>query len=97
MKNFSWGKVLQNFEYDFDGVICTVVKYHPWECNGAFVRPGSPNKEKINFHCEEIHASFESIEMLLIAWIANKKLGRNQDALVVGISRSLCLFKEGDA
>ena len=97
MKKFSWGEVLQNFEYDFDGVICNVVKYHPWESNGCTIFTGTPNKDEINFHCEELHASFENIEILLIAWMAYKKLGLNQHHLVSGIARALCLLPEGDA
>lgn len=94
MNRFAWGEVLKKFEYDFDGSICRVTKYHPWERTGIFIYPGMSNKETINFHCDDLSSSFESIEVLLIAWIAYKRNGIDQRDLVLGICRDLCLLPE---
>ena len=89
MSKFTWGKVIDRFTYDFDGEIMDVVKYHPWKTRGCEVCVGRPNMEEINFHNEELHASFLTIHGLLITWIAYKRLGLNQHALAYGICRAL--------
>ena len=89
MKKFSWGRVLNNFEYDFDGRFVLVTKYHPWKSEGCTVLVGDANEAETNFHCEELHESFGSIDTLLIAWVAHKNLGLNQHALVAGIAKAL--------
>lgn len=86
MKSFTWGRVIDEFIYDFDGDVMNVVKYHPW-----IDRSKQANKDIIEYHCEEISQSAESILPLVIAWIAHRKLGSNQQALVIGICRMLKL------
>ena len=91
MKKFSWGKVIDRFTYDFDGTAMNVIKYHPWKVDGCTILTGQPDETKIVFSCEELHESSENLYHLIIAFIAYKNLGLNQDALVAGIGRSLCL------
>jgi len=88
MKRFPWGRVVERFEYDFDGEIMDVVKYHPFKRDGSTVLR-KIDEEKISYSCEEISQSSVSLEHLVIAWIAYKSLGLNQHALVSGIARAL--------
>lgn len=88
MRNFSWGKVLERFEYDFDGEQVEVVKYLPTKfVDGSAVR-GEWESEPM-FHIAALHQSFSSLDAALIASIANKRLGLNQYALVAGVCRAL--------
>lgn len=89
MSKFTWGRVIEKFEYDMDGRALQVVKFHPWKCSGSTVLTGQPDLEDICYHCEELHQSFDSLDALLIAWIAEKRLGLNQHALVSGMCRAL--------
>lgn len=89
MKKFAWGKVIDNFEYDFDGQVLTITKYHPWKRDGCTVLTGVENTEEIKYHCEELRESSNSLLHLVIAWIAFKNLGLNQHQLVYGICRAL--------
>jgi hypothetical protein len=92
MKNFTWGKVLNVFNYDLDGPTIDIVKFHPWvRGENGTVRTGEPDLGEIQFHCEELNESFHNIQSLLIAWIARKNIGNNQHHLVEGISRALCI------
>ena len=88
-EKFSWGRVIQRFTYDFDGTTVEVVKYHPWVSDGCFVQAGAPDMKVTEYHCEELHESFFSIDAFLIAWVANKNLGPNQHTLAAGICRAL--------
>jgi hypothetical protein len=88
MSKFAWGKVIEYFEYDFDGEKLSVTKYNPHAFVNGFHRRGEYSEE-INYHAEEINESFNSVEALLIAWIAFKHLGRNNGSLVAGICRAL--------
>lgn len=83
-KKFPWGKVIDRFEYNFDGTILEVVKYHPKKYDGT---EGYSLDEM--FHCEEISGSFGSIQHLLISWIVYKNLGLNEHSLANGIARAL--------
>lgn len=89
MAKFAWGKVMEVFEYDFDGVPMKVTKYHPWERNGGTVLTGTPNLARIEYHCDELHETSMSLQYLILAWIANKNLGNNQHVLVSGLSKAL--------
>jgi hypothetical protein len=75
---FVWGQVIERFEYDFDGLTMNVTKYHPRN-----------EGDNILYHCEELRQSTETIFELLISFIAYKRLGLNQHALVAGISKAL--------
>lgn len=84
---FPWGKVIETFDYNFDGQIMTVVKYHPW--TDGYCKRFSP--ELVEYSCEEISQSAESLFSLIIAWMVYRKLGSNQQALTSGICRMLKL------
>lgn len=94
MANFTWGQVLDKFEYDFDGEVMQVTKYHPWKREDCTVLTGQPNLEVVEYHCEELHESATSLQYLLLAWMAYKNLGLNQHALVAGVSRALGVTKD---
>lgn len=88
-KSFPWGRVIDLFSYDFDGATMEVTKFHPWASAGITVHTGQPDESQTHYHCEELSASYDTLDALLIAWIANKRLGLNQHALVSGICRAL--------
>lgn len=89
MSAFSWGKVVDKFDFDMDGVPLLVIKYHPTKyINGQGVR--GEYEDHVLFHCVELHSSYLSLDSLLIAWIAHRRLGLNQHHLVDGICRALC-------
>jgi hypothetical protein len=92
---FPWGKALDYFSYDFDGTVMEVTKYHPWKetADGISVKTGDPDTAQVGYHCEELHAAFDSLDALLICWIANKRLGLNQHALVTGVCKALGVHK----
>jgi len=89
MDKFAWGKVLARFQYDFDGDVLDVVKFNPWRTRGITVLVGDADDRSVRYHCQELYASFLSLQELVIAWIAYKNLGLNQHALVAGISKAL--------
>ena len=87
MKKFPWGRTINTFVYDFDGVEVTIIKFHPfYEDNTR-----KPDMEKIEYHCEEINQSADSLIGILITWMVEHQLGRNQGALIQGIARMLKL------
>lgn len=88
---FTWGKVLDRFQYDFDGEVMDVVKFHPWQQNGCTVLRGQADTDKVAYHCEELHQSSNNVMELVIAWMAHKKLGNNEGSLVQGICRALSI------
>lgn len=91
-KKFTWGRLLEEFEYNFDGEVMRVTKYHPWIVDiGGAIRTGESNKNLIMYHCEELSESRDCILSLIISWIAHKRLGLNQHALVGGVCRALRL------
>ncbi len=94
MKRFSWGNVIDTFNFVIDGHELEIVKYHPWIREGCSIKNGIPNLEIIEYHCEEISESAHSMMVLIIAWMVNKQLGRNQNALIGGIARMLKLEED---
>ena len=86
---FAWGEKIDGFDLNLDGEVLRIVKYHPWKSKGCQVLTGQPDTDVINFHCAELRASYYSIYEVVIAWIAYKKLGLNQHALVSGVCRAL--------
>lgn len=91
MAKFPWGRVLTRFVYDFDGDVMEVVKFHPWKTDGCTVLTGNPDETLVRYHCEELHESSDSLQALLLSWMAHKNLGLNQGALVQGIAKALGL------
>jgi hypothetical protein len=81
MNKFPWGKVIDRFQYDFDGDAIEVVKYI-----GTFQ---GVTETKPSFHIEELHASYNSVQAAIIAYFAYKNLGLNQHVLVSGVCRAL--------
>lgn len=94
MKKFPWGKVLGRFDYDFDGAILEIVKYHPWISVGCTVKSGVANESETWYHIDTMHASFSSMDEALVNWITFKNLGMNNSALAGGICRALCIKSE---
>jgi hypothetical protein len=90
--SFTWGQVIRRIQVDMDDTQIEVVKFHPWEVNGT-VLVGSPDLSKIEYHIEDMSMSFNSMQSLMIAWIANRNLGLNQHALVAGVCRALDIDK----
>jgi hypothetical protein len=87
-KKFPWGKVIEVFVYDFDGVKLEVTKYHPKKRGNSL--SSREYEEAIEYHVEEMRASFNCMDSLLVAWIAHRNLGPgNRDSLVVGLCRAL--------
>jgi len=87
MKKFPWGRTINTFVYDFDGVEVTIIKFHPFYEDNTL----KPDMEKIEYHCEEINQSADSLIGILITWMVEHQLGRNQGALIQGIARMLKL------
>lgn len=94
MPKFTWGKVIEYFEYDFDGVKMTVVKYHPYTSNTVGL--GRAWSSEVLYHCEEIREGSNNLFYLIVSFMAHKKLGLNQRALVLGIAKSLELDRNED-
>lgn len=93
MKKFNWGRVIAVFDYDFDGSVMEVVKFHPWKRDGCTVLSGSPDDGITQYHCEELHESSDSLQYLLLSWIAYKNLGLNQRALVRGLAKAIGVYE----
>lgn len=90
MNKFVWGKVIDKFDYDFDGIEVNIVKYHPWMYEKGR-STHKPDMEKIEYYCEEISQSSNTLMGILLSWIVYRQLGMNQDALVTGLARMLKL------
>lgn len=93
MKKFVWGKVLDRFTYDFDGIVMEVVKFHPWKVDGCTVLSGKADEALTRYHCEELGESSDSIQYLLLSWIAHRNLGLNQRALVSGVAKAMGVYQ----
>lgn len=93
MAKFTWGIVLERYRYDFDGQIMEVIKFNPWKQDGVRILTGQPDEYSIRYHCDEINESSDSLQYLLLSWIAHKNLGQNQYPLVIGISKALGIYK----
>lgn len=90
-KRFSWGRVMETFNFVIDGYELEIVEYHPWIREGSRIKTGTPNLDLVEYNCDEISQSANSMMVLIIAWITYKQLGWNQDSLVCGIARMLKL------
>lgn len=86
---FVWGKVIKQFEYDFDGSSMRVVKYHPWKRSGFNIFEGDVDETKIQYYCDELSEILDSLQGLLLSWIVFKNLGYNQSALVCGLAKAI--------
>ena len=93
MAKFSWGRVIAQFDYDFDGSTMKVVKFHPWKTEGCTVLTGNPDETLTYYHCEELHESSDSLQYMLLSWIAHKNLGLNQRALVHGVAKAMGVYE----
>lgn len=93
-KRFPLGRVMEKFNFVIDGYELEIIEYHPWVREWSMIRTGAPNLDLVKYHCEEIGESADSMMVLIIAWITNKQLGWNQDALVCGIARMLKLEED---
>ena len=87
-KKFVWGEAIEHIF-----VPCTcgelwVIKYHPYKVNGCVSSP-EIDESKIMYSSQEMSRSADSLESLILYWIAFKKLGYNHEALVRGIERAL--------
>ena len=89
MSKFVWGKIIDQFSYNFDGKQMEVIKYHPWKTSSETVRVGNVDMKQTLYYCEDFHLSTKNLFHLIIAFIANENLGLNQNALVTGIAKSL--------
>lgn len=90
MAQFSWGAVIEVFEYNFDGRKVEITKFHPWKRgSGGVILQGQPDPKVVQFDCDELSEHSNSLEYLLLAWIARENLGLNQHALVAGVARAL--------
>jgi hypothetical protein len=88
MNKFNWGAVIEKFDLNFDGEALEIIKYHPRLVVGNTVTQAI-NETEINYHVEELHASYGSMFAAVIAWITFKQLGLNQYALVSGLCKAL--------
>jgi hypothetical protein len=88
MSKFAWGKVIECFEYNIDGEKLSVTKYNPFSYGVNGSNKGVFTTE-ICYHVEEMRESFNSMQAVLIAWIAYKNLGHNNGSLVAGVCRAL--------
>lgn len=85
---FPWGKVLDRFPLDFDGDTTEVIKYLPNKYEKHTVVKGEYEDEPC-YHIEAINASATSFDAIVVAWIAHRRLGLNQSALVMGLCKAL--------
>ena len=84
-KRFTWGILINTFNFLIDGNALEIVEYHPWIREGTTIKAGTPNFDVVEYHCDEIRQSSNSMMIIIIAWIAYKQLGFNQDSLICGI------------
>ena len=76
-KKFPFGEVIDQFEYDFDGIKMEVVKY-----------VSNCGNNKVLYHCDEINQSYGSLFSLVTCWIAKKHLelsNRNFDDILISL------------
>lgn len=90
MSKFTWGKIIEVFDYNLDGKKIEVTKFHPWKqgANGSMLK-GEPDMAMVSFYCNELSEQANSVEYLLLSWIARENLGLNQHNLVAGVARAL--------
>lgn len=88
MAKFTWGKEIEHFTVDFGNLKLEVTKYFPTKFDGNFAIKGQ-YQETPMYHSEFLNESAETVEYLIISYIARKNLGLNQHALVHGIAKAL--------
>ena len=93
MPKFPWGKVVDRFDYDFEGQPFEAIKYHPRiYINGTGTDQVDSNS--ILYHCPQIGTSSGSLFELLICWLAVQSLSSTEALYVApAISRALKLNK----
>jgi hypothetical protein len=88
---FPWGKVIDRFDYDFEGQAFEVVKYHP----RVYVDGRGTDQidtESTMYHCDQISTCAGSLFELLVCWLASRSLGSTEALYVApAISRALKL------
>ena len=92
-RRFNWGRVIERFTYDFDGQTLLVIKYHPWRATAGGTRwmAGDPDLSLVEYTCDELNVASDNLFEIVLHWITYKQLGRDQDCLVDGLARALCL------
>lgn len=77
MKKFPWGRIINTFVYDFDGTEATIIKFYPWVYeNGRITQKFDP--KTVEYYCEEINESSDSLMTMIIAWMVRYQLWHNQ-------------------
>jgi hypothetical protein len=90
-KRFSWGKVIEVFDYNFDGDVVYITKYHPWKEDSRGQLTKEWDTKQIMYNCEGISAHSSSMQVILLGWIAYNRSGLCEPSLVCGIARALRL------
>lgn len=87
-KRFSWGRVIDTLELDFDGEVLSVTKFHPYMPNTT--GPNRPvDEQQVLFHCEALRESWPHLDALVLSWMVSRHVGRNESSLVRGLCRAL--------
>ena len=94
-QKFPWGKVIETIVLNFDGQVMTIVKFHPRIVEDCILTL-EIDETKVEYSCEEISHTTDNIFHLVLIYMAIKHLGYNQDALVQGIARALCLSEKAE-
>lgn len=89
---FTWGQIIARFEYDFDGSIMRVVKFHPWKMSGFNICSGDVDETKTQYYCDELSEISDSLQGLLLSWLVFKNLGSNQSALICGLAKAIGIY-----
>ena len=93
MSKFPWGKVVDRFDYDFEGQPFEVIKYQPRTYINSF-GTDQVDTSSISYHCPQIGTSADSLFELLICWLAVQSLSSTEALYVApAISRALKLNK----
>ena len=88
---FTWGKIINIFSFDFDdGEPFEVIKYNPWLYEDGF-STNEVDYFKVYYSSEKLHRSCAQLEELILYYIAEKHLGKNQVALVTGMCKAFDL------
>lgn len=87
-KKFTWGRVIKTLTLDFDTATLEIVKYHPRKEDGSRITD-EINTDVVEYHVEEMRATFPSVEHAVIYWLAYRHLGLNQEQLAEGVCRAL--------
>ena len=97
MAKFPWGKVVDRFDYDFEGQPFEVIKYHPRiYING--LGTDQVDTSSISYHCHQISTCSDSLFELLVYWLAAQSLSSTEALYVApAVSRALRLNKMPDA